>query len=75
MSNKPASFKRLEVQYGFRKKKSLNERTDKKAMALKAKQSTYNKRVSKAVQAAKNFVVKSVSIFSRKQGRMIKVDM
>lgn len=75
MSNKPASFKRLEVQYGFRKKKSLNERTDKKAMAIKAKQSTYNKRVSKAVQASKNFVVKSVSMFSRKIGRMIKVDM
>lgn len=75
MSNKPASFKRLEVQYGFRKKKSLNERTDKKAIAIKAKQSAYNKRVSKAIQAAKNFVVKSVSIFNRKQGRMIKVDM
>lgn len=75
MSNKPASFKRLEVQYSFHKKKSLNERTDKKAMALKARQSTYNKRVSKAIQAAKNFVVKSVSMFNRKQGRMIKVDM
>lgn len=75
MSNKPASFKRLEVQYGFRKKKSLNERTDKKAMAIKAKQSTYNKRVSRAIQAAKNFVVKSISIFNRKQGRMTRVDM
>ena len=75
MSNKPASFKKLEVQYGFRKKKSLNERTDKKAMAIKAKQSTYNKRVSRAIQAAKNFVVKSISIFNRKQGRMTRVDM
>lgn len=75
MSNKPASFKRLEVQYGFRKKKSLNERTDKKAMAIKAKQSTYNKRISRAIQAAKNFVVKSVSMFNRKQGRMTRVDM
>lgn len=75
MSNKPASFKRLEVQYGFRKKKSLDKRTDKKAMAIKAKQRTYNKRMSAALLAAKKFVIKSVSIFSRSQGRMIKVDM
>lgn len=75
MSNKPASFKRLEVRYGIRTKKSLSERTDKQAMAIKAKQSTYNKRVSRAIQASKNFVVKSVSMFSRKIGRIIKIDM
>lgn len=75
MSNKPASFKRLEVQYGFRKKKSLNERTDKQAMAIKARQRTYNNRMSAAVRAAKNFITKSVSMFNRKQSRMVKVDM
>ena len=75
MSNKPASFKRLEVQYGFRKKKSLDKRTDKKAMAIKAKQRSYDKRISAAMLAAKKFVTKSVSVFSRSQGRMIKVDM
>lgn len=75
MSNKPASFKRLEVQYGFRTKKSLHERTDKQAMAIKAKQSTYNKRMSAAILAAKKFVIKSVSMFSRTQNRTIKIDM
>lgn len=75
MSNKPASFKKLEVQYGFRTKKSLDERTDKKAMALKAKQSTYNKRMSAAILAAKKFVIKSVSMFSRTQNRTVKIDM
>lgn len=75
MSNKPASFKRLEVRYGIRTKKSLNERTDKQAMAIKARQSTYTKRVSRAIQAAKKFVVKSVSMFNNKHNRNVKVDM
>lgn len=71
MSNKPASFKKLEVQYGFRTKKSLDERTDKKAMALKAKQRSYNRRTGAAILAAKKFVTKSISMLSR----TIKVDM
>lgn len=61
MSNKPASFKRLEVQYGFRTRKSLNERTDKKAMALKARQRSYSRRMSTSI----------LSIL----GKIIKIDM
>lgn len=75
MSNKPASFKKLEVQYGFRTKKSLSERTDKKAMAIKARQRSYNNRMSSALLAAKKFITESVSIFSKNKSRMTKVDM
>ena len=75
MSNKPASFKRLEVQYGFRTKTPFDKRTDKKAMAIKTKQSTYNKRMSAAMLAAKKFVIKSVSMLSRSQNKTIKIDM
>ena len=75
MSNKPASFKKLEVQYGFRTKKSLNERTDKQAMAIKARQRSYNKRMSGAVQAVKNFLANAKSMFNNKHIQNVKVDM
>lgn len=75
MSNKPASFKKLEIRYGIRSKKSLNERTDKQAMAIKTRQRTYNKRMSSAVQAVKNFLANTKAVFNNKRIQNVKVDM
>lgn len=75
MSNKPASFKKLEVQYGFHTRKSLNERTDKKAMAIKAKRRSYSNRMNSVLLAAKKFITENVSMFNKNQGRTTKVDM